>query len=163
MEKRAALQALAFSVHAGASGGAGNEIRLEALLRFPMLEPDNEEWLSTLLVAADGDAKQILEELISNPGEGPRERRAFVRLVDRFRLGQAHGALLQLALDNPGETYAGQAVRALLKDRESREELSGRLMEPTEAGDALALIKLLQEAQDARAGPMLLQFIQSGG
>ncbi len=162
MEKRAALQALAFSVHAGASGGAGNEIRLEALLRFPMLEPDNEEWLSTLLVAADGDAKQILEELISNPGEGPRERRAFVRLVDRFRLGQAHAALLQLALDNPGETYAGQAVRALLQDNESREELSGRLMEPTEAGDNLVLIKLLQEAQDARAGPMLLQFIQSG-
>ena len=162
MEKRAALQALAFSVHAGASRGAGNEIRLEALIRFPMLEPDNEEWLSTLLVAADGDPKEILEGLISNPGEGPRERRAFVRLVDRFDLKQAHGALLQLALDNPGETYAGQAVRVLLKDRESREELSRRLMDPTRTTDNLVLIKLLQEAQDERARPMLTQFIQSG-
>ncbi len=163
MEKRALLHNLAFAGPAS-SDALGNEIRLEALLRFPSLEPDDDDWLAALRVPADRDPKQILEALLNNPGPTAPERRAFVRLVDRFALRPAYATLLQLALDNPWETYAGQAIRVLLKDKKSRADLSGRLMDASGAdGDlALSLIQLIQEAQDERAGPMLLQFIQTG-
>ena len=163
VEKRAVLHGLAFGSPTSSAAGR-NEIRLEALLRFSKLEPENDDWLATLRVAEGKDPKKTLNWLISNPGDTPRERQAFVRLVDRFELRQAFATLLELALDNIGENYAGQAVRVLLEDAQSRRDLARQLMDSarTDPDLALSLIKLFHDAQDSRATPILLPLVGAG-